>query len=194
MVYSLQQSVEQEVGFVTNIRILLADRTKNPTSRPNINGCKTFLNRGISKDLPMCEVNVHQAFQEFLSNVRQCEHVGESDIFMIGSLADVMAASLNVHFAIVSKCHRLSKTTQWSKMSVITQDPICPLTVLFAVKIGSGSHFLRQISAMVDLEIPLRVQYQLGIIPKAPQLPSCLSFKTDSELCQNLNDCQKKGN
>ncbi|KAL0244739.1 hypothetical protein GEMRC1_008821 [Eukaryota sp. GEM-RC1] len=160
MCYSLQPSVEHELGFMTNLRIILADRVKNPSGRNNIDEYSTFLNS--VDNLPMYELKVDPDFKTIFSNVHPCEHVGASDVFVIGSKADLPNQNRNFNFDIVEKFHRLKKTTPWSKMSVFTKNPICPLTVLFAVKIGSGSHFC-QISAMVDFEIPLRVRYQLGI-------------------------------
>ncbi|KAL0238407.1 hypothetical protein GEMRC1_012880 [Eukaryota sp. GEM-RC1] len=175
MGYTMHPSTQHKYGFSTNMRVLLADLTKDPEILESMDRCETFVNTLNSK-LPMYEVRIPLEFQEWYFNRRPCCHVGNSDIFLLRSLSDIRDRNYDkLHVAVVNKFYRLHSRIPWSKVTVITQNPICPLTVLCAVKIGSICNYIRQISAMVDLKIPAQIKFQLGI-----------------ELQKPMSECQKQ--
>ncbi|KAL0235450.1 hypothetical protein GEMRC1_002032 [Eukaryota sp. GEM-RC1] len=101
--------------------------------------------------------------------------------FIIGSLADIEKVTFRILFATVSDFKRLVKTPHRSKTTAITEKPIRSLIVqLKRLKVDSGSNFLCQTSAMLDMKVPPRINYQLNIKESTDPISSPINSRTST--------------
>ncbi|KAL0235792.1 hypothetical protein GEMRC1_002374 [Eukaryota sp. GEM-RC1] len=186
-------TIEKTAVYTTTLRVIMADKIKNPLGHSDC-GDNEFLNTSVVETLavPLYKVKIAEEFLEWYKAGQPCRHIGSSDVLLIGSLAAMIAVNYKeLIFAVVKKYSRLAPETPWSKITVMTPNVICPLTMMCIIKIGSLSNYIRQISSMIDFKVPQHIQFQMGLPGTGGMTERGKTLTPQSNCLDGLNESQK---